>query len=188
MEYHCSEGAGNTIPQLLGYGHGGKTLIDTKNKTAEKLEWFPAKLEFGQYEHPSKASLQDNEFLIEGILNFFDFNVLTHCDFPPIVEKKAKKKDHIEDPVEDPVEDAVEDPVEVPVDVTDEQENVEEDNLQQEPSQGKSRLEKEDKSKTKAKSAQKSRKTLSQGNFVDDQEIVPKKKKTKYGPAKKIYV
>ena len=105
-----------------------------KKKTAEKPEWFPAKLEFGQYEHPSKASLQDNEFLIEGILNFFDFNVLTHCDFPPIVEKKAKKKDHIEDPVEDPVEDAVE----VPVDVgTDEQENVEEDNLEQEPSQGK---------------------------------------------------
>ena len=176
----------------LGYGHGGKTLIDTKNKKADKPEWFPAKLEFGQYEHPSKASLQDNEFLIEGILNFFDFNVLTHCDFPPIVEKKAKKKDHVQDPVEDPVEDPfedpVEDPVEVPVDVTDEQENVEEDNLQQEPSQGKSRLEKEDKSKTKAKSAQKSRKTLSQGNFMDDQETVPKKKKKKYGPAKKIFV
>ena len=85
----------------LGYGHGGKTLVDTKNKKADKPEWFPAKLEFGQYEHPSKASLQDNEFLIEGILNFFDCNVLTHCDFPPIVEKKSKKKDRIENPVED---------------------------------------------------------------------------------------
>ena len=42
--------------------------------------------------------------------------------------------------------------------------------------------------KTKAKSAQKSRKTLSQGNFMDDQETVPKKKKKKYGPAKKIFV
>ena len=175
MEYHCSEGAGNTIPQLLGYGHGGKTLIDTKNKTAEKPEWFPAKLEFGQYEHPSKASLQDNEFLIEGILNFFDFNVLTHCDFPPIVEKK----DHVEDPVEDPVE--------VAVDVgTDEQENVEEDNLEQEPSQGKSSLEQEEKSKTKAKSAQKSRKTLSQGNFMDDQETVPRRRRKNMAQQRKL--
>ena len=122
----------------LGYGHGGKTLVDTKNKKADKPEWFPAKLEFGQYEHPSKASLQDNEFLIEGILNFFDCNVLTHCNFPPIVEKKSKKKDQIENPVEDTFED--------PVDVgTGEQGNVEEDNREQEPSQIKSCLEQEDK-------------------------------------------
>ena len=164
----------------LGYGHGGKTLVDTKNKKADKPEWFPAKLEFGQYEHPSKASLQDNEFLIEGILMFFDCNVLTHCNFPPIVEKKSKKKDQIENPVEDTFED--------PVDVgTGEQGNVEEDNREQEPSQIKSCLEQEDKEKKKGNSAQKSKKTLNQGNFMDDQEPMPKKKK-KYGPAKKIDV
>ena len=77
----------------LGYGHGGKSLIDTKQKKAVKLDWFSAKLDFGQYEHPSKASLQSNEFLIEGILNFFGFNVLTHCNFPPITAKKSKKSE-----------------------------------------------------------------------------------------------
>ena len=77
----------------LGYGHGGKSLIDTKQKKAVKPDWFSAKLDFGQYEHPSKASLQSNEFLIEGILNFFGFNVLTHCNFPPITAKKSKKSE-----------------------------------------------------------------------------------------------
>ena len=77
----------------LGYGHGGKSLIDTKQKKAEKTDWFSAKLDFGQYEHPSKASLQSNEFLIEGILNFFGYNVLTHCNFPPIAAKKSKKSE-----------------------------------------------------------------------------------------------
>ena len=48
----------------LGYGHGGKSLADTKSKKAEKLDCFSPKLDFGQYEHPSKASLQSNEFLI----------------------------------------------------------------------------------------------------------------------------
>ena len=75
----------------LGYGHGGKSLIDTKQKKAEKTDWFSAKLDFGQYEHPSKASPQSNEFLIEGILNFFGYNVLTHCNFSPIAAKKSKK-------------------------------------------------------------------------------------------------
>ena len=51
----------------LGYGHGGKSLIDTKLKKAEKPEWFSTKLTFGQYEHPSKEVVQKNEFLIEGI-------------------------------------------------------------------------------------------------------------------------
>jgi len=77
----------------LGYGHGGKSLIDTKQKKAVKLDWFSAKLDFGQYEHPSKAFLQSNEFLIEGILNFFGFNVLTHCNFPPISAKKSEKSE-----------------------------------------------------------------------------------------------
>ena len=77
----------------LGYGHGGKSLIDTKQKKAEKPDWFSAKLDFGQYEHPSKASLQSNEFLIEGILNLFGYNVLTHCNFPPIAAKKSKKSE-----------------------------------------------------------------------------------------------
>ena len=61
----------------------------TPKKNAEKPNWFSAKLDFGQYEHPSKASLQSNEFLIEGILNFFGYNVLTHCNFPPIAAKKS---------------------------------------------------------------------------------------------------
>ena len=34
----------------LGYGHGGKSLIDTQFKNAEKPDWFSTKLTFGQYE------------------------------------------------------------------------------------------------------------------------------------------
>ena len=44
----------------LGYGHGGKSLVDTKIKKAEKPEWWPSKLTFGQYDHPSKENLQNN--------------------------------------------------------------------------------------------------------------------------------
>ena len=74
----------------LGYGHGGKSLIDTKQKKAEKPNWFSAKLDFGQYEHPSKASLQSNEFLIEGILNFLATMSSPIATFPPLLQRSPK--------------------------------------------------------------------------------------------------
>ena len=92
----------------LGYGHGGKSLVDTKIKKAEKPEWWPSKLTFGQYDHPSKESLQKNEFLIEGILTYFNYDVLSHCDSPPAIQKKSKKKennlDHEQNMLEEPLE------------------------------------------------------------------------------------
>ena len=76
----------------LGYGHGGKSLVDTKIKKAEKPEWWPSKLTFGQYDHPSKESLQKNEFLIEGILTYFNYDVLSHCDSPPAIQKNQRRR------------------------------------------------------------------------------------------------
>ena len=60
-------------------------------------EWWPSKLTFGQYDHPSKESLQKNEFLIEGILTYFNYDVLSHCDSPPAIQKKSKKKEKNKD-------------------------------------------------------------------------------------------
>ena len=85
----------------LGYGHGGKSLADTKSKKAEKPDCFSPKLDFGQYEHPSKASLQSNEFLIEGILNFLATMSSPIANFPPLLQRspknpKKKKKEHVE--------------------------------------------------------------------------------------------
>ena len=74
----------------LGYGHGGKSLIDTKQKKAVKPDWFSGKLDFGQYEHPSKASLQSNEFLIEGILNFLTTMSSPIATFPPLLQRSPK--------------------------------------------------------------------------------------------------
>ena len=71
-------------------------------------EWWPSKLTFGQYDHPSKESLQKNEFLIEGILTYFNYDVLSHCDSPPAIQKKSKKKennlDHEQNMLEEPLE------------------------------------------------------------------------------------
>ena len=76
----------------LGYGHGGKSLVNTKIIKAEKPEWWPSKLTFGQYDHPSKESLQKNEFLIEGILTYFNYDVLSHCDSPPAIQKNQRRR------------------------------------------------------------------------------------------------
>ena len=61
----------NLVGEGFSYGHGHKSLIDTKFKKAEKPDWFSTKLTFGQYEHPSKEVVQKNEFLIEGIFDLF---------------------------------------------------------------------------------------------------------------------
>ena len=55
-------------------------------------EWWPSKLKFGQYDHPSKESLQKNEFLIEGILTYFNYDVLSHCDSPPAIQKNQRRR------------------------------------------------------------------------------------------------
>ena len=55
-------------------------------------EWWPSKLTFGQYDHPSKESLQKNEFLIEGILTYFNYDVLSHCDSPPAIQKNQRRR------------------------------------------------------------------------------------------------
>ena len=41
----------------LGYGHGGKSLADTKSKKAEKPDCFSPKLDFGQYEQNTHQKL-----------------------------------------------------------------------------------------------------------------------------------
>ena len=45
----------------------------------------------------SSESLQKNEFLIEGILTYFNYDVLSHCDSPPAIQKKSKKKEKNKD-------------------------------------------------------------------------------------------
>ena len=55
-------------------------------------EWWPSKLTFGQYDHPSKESLQKNVFLIEGILTYFNYDVLSHCDSPPAIQKNQRRR------------------------------------------------------------------------------------------------
>ena len=42
-------------------------------------------------------SSKKNEFLIEGILTYFNYDVLSHCDSPPAIQKKSKKKEKNKD-------------------------------------------------------------------------------------------
>ena len=71
-------------------------------------EWWPSKLTFGQYDHPSKENLQNNEFFIEVILTYYSYDVFSHCDCPPTIRKKSKKKennlDHEQNMLEEPLE------------------------------------------------------------------------------------
>ena len=57
--------------------------------------------------HPRKV-FKKNEFLIEGILTYFNYDVLSHCDSPPAIQKKSKKKennlDHEQNMLEEPLE------------------------------------------------------------------------------------
>ena len=44
---------------ILGYGVGGnKSLVDGKNKTSEKPEWWDDANNFDMFTHPSKAKLR----------------------------------------------------------------------------------------------------------------------------------
>ena len=86
---------------LLDYGHGGKrSLLTTKHKKAEKPEFWPDSISFIKYDHPSSATMSENEDLIESILHFFDYKVETHCNFPTVESKPrkaTKKKVHVAD-------------------------------------------------------------------------------------------
>ena len=46
---------------------------------------------------PIQGKSSKNEFLIEGILTYFNYDVLSHCDSPPAIQKKSKKKEKNKD-------------------------------------------------------------------------------------------
>ena len=78
---------------ILDYGNGGsKSLVTTKNRTAEKPEWWDDDNNFDKYVHPTKSKLKINEDVISSILTHYQYDPLTHCENPPIKEKKQKKK------------------------------------------------------------------------------------------------
>ena len=155
----------------LGYGHGGKSLIDTKFKKAEKPEWFSTKLTFGQYEHPSKEVVQKNEFLIEGILTYYGYDVLTYCNFPPMIEQKTTKPDKKNDKV--PSEN-ISSRSEEEIFEQEQEGDIEETDLEQ----------KEAKIR-KSVQNKRARNLKHQENFIDDdQEMLAKKRKQKQ-PAKR---
>ena len=78
---------------ILDYGLGGtKRLVDTKYKTAEKPEWWDDDNNFEKYSHPSKAKVKVNEDVIKSILTHHNYDVNTHCEFPPQKEKKLRGK------------------------------------------------------------------------------------------------
>ena len=49
-------------------------------------------LTFYNYGHPSRASMKVNEDVLEGFLNFFGYNIETHCEYPPLIKSKSIKK------------------------------------------------------------------------------------------------
>ena len=132
-----------------------------------------------QYEHPSKEAVQKNEFLIEGILTFFDYDVMTHCNFPPTIEPKSrkteKKKDHV------PIERNSRKPVEVEIgELEDNNEEIDHEQVVQGPKNG------------KAVQTKRTKNSKHQENFIDkdeeELEVVAKKKSKKHHPAKRIDV
>jgi len=77
---------------LLEYGLGGrKSLVTTKFKTAEKPKFWPDSISFEKYDHPSSVSVSANEDLIESILEFYGYNIKTHCHSPKKQEKKKRQ-------------------------------------------------------------------------------------------------
>ena len=73
---------------LLGFGNGGESSF---KKATNKPKWFPNSLAFhgpDAYIHPSKASIQQNEDLIESILLTFGYDPKTHCEYPTIPAQK----------------------------------------------------------------------------------------------------
>ena len=78
---------------ILGYGKGGeKSLVDTPKEKSEKEDFWPDSVNFKKFGHPSKALIEANEDLIEIILEYFGYDKLTHCDYPPIQEVKKRGK------------------------------------------------------------------------------------------------
>ena len=80
---------------VLNYGCGGEhTLKDTKHKKAEKPKWWPNSLNLDKYPHPSQASISANEDIIESILQYYGYNISTHChtrkQFKQLGAKKRK--------------------------------------------------------------------------------------------------
>ena len=67
---------------LLGYGNGGdKSLVDIKDKAADKPEWWNDDNNFEKFTHPSKAKRNVNEDVISAILHHYGYDVKTHCAF-----------------------------------------------------------------------------------------------------------
>ena len=54
-------------------------------------------INFDKYDNPSKSTLKTNEDVLEGILEFYNYDVKTHCQYPKLQEKnqKIKKVKHI---------------------------------------------------------------------------------------------
>jgi hypothetical protein len=82
---------------VLNYGCGGEhTLKDTKHKKAEKPKWWPNSLNMDKYPHPSQASISANEDIIESILQYYGYDISTHChtrkQFKQLGAKKRKAK------------------------------------------------------------------------------------------------
>ena len=78
---------------ILGYGVGGnKSLVNGKNKTSEKPEWWDDANNFDKFTYPSKAKLNVNEDIIASILRFHGYDPETHCLTPPIKENISKRK------------------------------------------------------------------------------------------------
>lgn len=78
---------------LLDYGPGGShSFVDTKHKKAEKPEFWPDSLSFEKYSYPAVASIKENEDLIESILDFYGYDIETHCHFSKVKEKRQRKQ------------------------------------------------------------------------------------------------
>ena len=72
---------------ILEYGVGGnKSLVDGKNKTSEKPEWWDDANNFDKFTHPSKAKLNVNEDIIASILKYHGYDPEIHCLTPPLVD------------------------------------------------------------------------------------------------------
>ena len=59
-----------------------------------KQLWWPSCLCYEKFIHVSHNTIRQNKLILKAILEYYNFDPVTHCEFPPLPEKNKRTRCH----------------------------------------------------------------------------------------------